>query len=255
MQNHLSDWLRVPLDEITPAMCKQAHKRISTSGHNSANHTLKSFRSIYNFAGKTHELPPCPTGAVEFHKITPPQPIIEDLRAWFDVINGLSNPVHTVFYKLLLTTDLRKEEALTLRWEHIHDNHLQLPMTKNGRPFDLPLVDAHHEILDSVRIFKSDWVFSGVHHGKHLKSPERIAWSPQEHRRTFTPIAANDAVVRDDVVGRLLNHTPATVTGRNYVKTGYLHLAESMLQVVSAFKQQVLIWIQIVFAEYKYLRL
>ena len=37
------------------------------------------------------------------------------------------------------------------------------------------------------------------------------------HRRTFATVAV-EASVLEDVVGRLLNHTPLSVTGRRYAK-------------------------------------
>lgn len=51
----------------------------------------------------------------------------------------------------------------------------------------------------------------------HLANPARIDWSPHAHRRTFATVAV-EAGVLEEIVGRLLNHTPQTVTGARYVK-------------------------------------
>ena len=74
--------------------------------------------------------------------------MIEDLSAWAEFVDDLDNPIHAVFYRLLLFTGFRKGEALTLEWKHVHEDRIHLPMTKNGRSFDLPIVDLHHSILN-----------------------------------------------------------------------------------------------------------
>ena len=47
--------------------------------------------------------------------------------------------------------------------------------------------------------------------------PKRIEWSPHAHRRTFATIAM-EAGILEEVVGRLLNHTPLNLTGQRYVR-------------------------------------
>ena len=74
-------------------------------------------------------------------------------------MDGLYNPTHAAFYELLLFTGLRKTEALTLEWQHVHEDRIHLPMTKNGRSFDLPILQMHHEILAAVRGLHRTWVF------------------------------------------------------------------------------------------------
>ncbi|MDZ7905020.1 MAG: hypothetical protein U5N55_04060 [Cypionkella sp.] len=65
----------------------------------------------------------------------PSQQIIDDLDDWRDAVSALENPVHTAYYRFLLFTGLRFDEARSLRWDQVHDDHLHLPMTKNGRAF------------------------------------------------------------------------------------------------------------------------
>lgn len=203
MHSHLKEWLDTPLDEITKAMCVRAHARVAANGERTANHTLKSFRSIYNHARRVHDLPECPTMAIEWFAEPPSQKIIEDLDEWREVVDRLDNPAHTAFYRLLLSTGLRKSEALSLRWDQVHEDHLHLPMTKNGRAFNLPLFDLHHEILKPMAVFRSDYVFPGTKHAVHLKDPVRLPWSPHAHRRTFATVATTEADLLEETVGRL----------------------------------------------------
>ncbi|AQS49901.1 hypothetical protein BMG03_13815 [Thioclava nitratireducens] len=255
IRTHLKSWLTMPLDEITRAMCVDAHERISVErmgtdalgrttkigGLRAANHTLKSFRSIYNHALKTYELPVCPTIAIEWHEEEPPKTVIEDFAEWRECVDSLENDVHRAYYRFLLFTGLRREEAMTLRWDQVFDDHLHLPTTKNGRAFELPLLDVHRAIIDPMRIYRSDYVFHGKRQALHLRSPAPIPWSPHDHRRTFATVAEHEAGLDQITVGHLLNHTPTTVTGRRYIAVAHEHLRGPMAAVTQAFKRKHLI--------------
>uniref|UniRef100_UPI004047325A tyrosine-type recombinase/integrase n=1 Tax=Yoonia sp. TaxID=2212373 RepID=UPI004047325A len=241
MDNHLNAWMTTPLDEISKADCVRAHARVAKTGERGANHVMKSFRSIYNHARRTHDLPECPTIAIEWFKEEPSQSIIADLSEWKRVVDELENPIHTAFYRLLLTTGLRKTEALSLRWDQVRDDHLHLPETKNGRAFDLPLLPEHHAILEPMRRFRSEYVFPGTRHAVHMKEPVRIAWTAHDHRRTFATFATTEAGLFEETVGRLLNHTPQSVTGSRYIVVDYTKLREPMGKIISAFKRKDLI--------------
>ena len=224
---HLKDWLRLPLPEITKAMVVQRHREMAKipSG---ANHTLRQFRSVWNHARRTFDLPECPTVAIEWYGEEPSGQMIEDLPAWAAAVDELDNPIHAAFYRLILYTGFRKSEALTLEWKHIHGDRIHLPMTKNGRSFDLPIVDAHHEILEPVRGLSSRWVFpSPKASAGHLNSPERLAWTAHSHRRTFATVAM-EAGVLEEIVGRLLNHTPLSITGQRYARPSLEALRPAM---------------------------
>lgn len=216
-ERHLKDWLRLPLDEITKSMVADRHRSLAATP-STANHTLKYFRTVWNHARRIHDLPDCPTVAIEWYAENPSGSIITDLKAWRQTVDGLHNPIHTVFYELLLFTGFRKTEALTLEWKHVHEDHIHLPMTKNGRSFDLPILQAHHEILAPLRGLSRKWVFpSPKGPDGHVGAPQRIKWSPHAHRRTFATVAM-EAGVLQEIVGRLLNHTPLSITGQRYVK-------------------------------------
>ena len=215
--NHLKDWLRLPLDEITKGMVVERHRSLAKTP-STANHTLKYFRTVWNHARRTSDLPESPTMAIEWFEETPPGTTIEDLKLWRHTIDGLYNPIHKVFYELLLFTGLRKTEALTLEWKNIHEDHIHLPITKNGRSFDLPILQHHHEILAPVSGLDRQWVFPSPKGPEgRLGAPKRLQWGPHAHRRTFATVAM-EAGVLEEIVGRLLNHTPLSITGQRYAR-------------------------------------
>ena len=227
MENHLKEWLRLPLDEISKSMAVRRHQHLA-SNPSAANHALRYFRSIYNHARRTHELPECPTMAIEWCEERPDGRIIEDLKKWRQSVDALHNPIHRVFHELLLFTGLRKGEAFTLEWKHIQEDRIHLPMTKNGRSFDLPILQIHHEILEPLRSLSEKWVFPSPKSATgHITGPEKMKWSPHAHRRTFATVAM-EAGVLEEIVGRLLNHTPLSITGQRYAMPSLDALTPSM---------------------------
>jgi hypothetical protein len=70
LHKHLRDWLPLPLDQITKGMvvARHAELRAIPSG---ANHALRQFRSVWNHARRTHDLPEAPTLAIEWYRKEP----------------------------------------------------------------------------------------------------------------------------------------------------------------------------------------
>ena len=67
---HLRDWLRLLLDEISKRMVVERHRALEKVP-SSANHTLRRFRAVWNHARRTHDLPECPTLAIEWYEEAP----------------------------------------------------------------------------------------------------------------------------------------------------------------------------------------
>jgi integrase len=237
MHNHMRDWLRLPIDEITRGMVVARHSELAhiPSG---ANHLFRAFRSIWNHARRTSNLPEPPTNAIEWFEEKPDGRIIEALSEWRRTVEELENPIHAAFYRLLLFTGLRKSEAAKLRWRDVHDDRLHIPVTKNGRPFDLPVNGRHNAILEPLRRLDPEWVFPArKSEAGHLVSPKRIPWSPHAHRRTFATVAMEAGVI-EEVVGRLLNHTPLSITGHRYVRPSLDALRPAMDTICEALSKR-----------------
>ena len=62
---HLKDWMKLPLDEISKSMVVERHQRMARAP-SGANHMLKYFRTVWNHARRTCDLPECPTMAIEW---------------------------------------------------------------------------------------------------------------------------------------------------------------------------------------------
>lgn len=234
---HLKEWLKLPLDEITKKMVADKHRSMAAVP-SSANHTLKHFRTVWNHARRVYDLPESPTLAIEWYEERPSGQIIEDLFAWRQEVDRLFNPIHQVFFEFLLFTGLRKSEALTLEWKNVLEDHIHLPITKNGRSFDLPILQLHHEILAPLRGLSRRWVFpSPKSTTGYLTNPAKISWSPHAHRRTFATVAV-EAGILEEVVGRLLNHTPLSITGQRYAKPSLDALRAPMGDICKAIHER-----------------
>jgi hypothetical protein len=64
LNNHLRDWMRLPLDEITRSMVVARHGQLARIPVG-ANHMFRALRSIWNHARRTHDLPEAPIVAIE----------------------------------------------------------------------------------------------------------------------------------------------------------------------------------------------
>lgn len=226
-ENHLQPWMQLPLDEITKTHVVEKHRKLAATP-SAANHLLKVFRTVWNHARRTYDLSESPTMAIEWYEERPSGEIIDDLKEWRQQVETLYNPIHSVFYELVLFTGLRRTEALSLQWKNVHEDRIHLSETKNGRSFDLPVLQRHHEILAPVKGLSRKWVFpSPKSSSGHVGQPESIDWSPHAHRRTFATVAM-EAGVLEEIVGRLLNHTPLSITGQRYTKPSLDALRPSM---------------------------
>ena len=63
MQNHLRDWLGLPLDQIDRAMVAARHAELARHPSR-ANHVMREFRTVWNHARRTVDLPERATAAV-----------------------------------------------------------------------------------------------------------------------------------------------------------------------------------------------
>ena len=84
------------------------------------------------------------------------------------------------------------------------------------------------------------WVFPSPKGSRgRLGAPKRLEWSPHAHRRTFATVAV-EAGVLEEVVGRLLNHTPLTIKGQRYAKPSLDALRPAMEQVCRELSERTL---------------
>jgi integrase len=141
--------------------------------------------------------------------------------------------------RLLTLTGARRNEILTLRWEHVSEEHESLLLTdsKTGRKairLNAPALALLHDI---PRLEDNPYVICGERAGRHLVNLEkpwrRIRAVAQlddvrlhDLRHSFASVAASggQSLV---VIGKMLGHSQPATTAR------YAHLADDPVRAAS----------------------
>ena len=238
---HLSDWLDVPMIEITAEMVAQRYAKVSAVTAGSANNTFRALRMLFNWhIIRQEDLPAseqifAKNPVVVLHRrdmwqaLKPRTKFVtaKQLPAWFAAVESLENSVYSDFFLFALVTGLRLTEAASLRWEHIdYDNKIFTAVdTKNGSDHTLPMTPFTETLLRR-RNNSTPFVFPGKGTEGHLCDTrywidvvtERsgVDFTCHQLRRTFSNMAM-DVNVSDGQRKMLLNHAnKSDVTQEHY---------------------------------------
>ncbi|MGB6767925.1 MAG: tyrosine-type recombinase/integrase [Methyloceanibacter sp.] len=141
--------------------------------------------------------------------------------------------------RLLALTGMRRNEILTLRWEHVSEEHegLFLPDSKTGRKA-VHLSPPALALLQAIpRLECNPYVICGERPGRHLVNIEkpwrRIRGAAKlddvrlhDLRHSFASVAASDGQSLI-VIGKMLGHSQPATTAR------YAHLADDPVKAAS----------------------
>lgn len=213
-RSYLQEWLARPLRSITGKECRARHEQITAdNGPHVANRVLRELRVIWNHITKEAAagtidgiangtvFPGNPTIAVVWNKENGATDYVERrrepvpwsrLHLWSGRVDEIENPVRRDYNRVVLLTGLRRNDAASLRWEHVNLDaesresrvwntskkawesielapHTALrPSPKGGakRSFSVPLSTELVDILNkrktqNASVFKDDngWVF------------------------------------------------------------------------------------------------
>jgi integrase len=199
-------------------------------------------RAVWRRAQRQHpELPPAPTGNVDFHEEKPREAVVtvEQLPGWWSGVQTIENAIRRDFYIWLLFTGCRRGESETLKWDQVDFKKrcVHFPVTKT-EPFDLPLSKFLVQLLKARRdcettraIYGDDnpWVFPAIGKTGHISEPKLnvkevklfpCEWSPHTLRHTWITISENK-IPMPSIHSRLLsNHT---VPKSRDAHLGYIH--------------------------------
>jgi integrase len=282
LDTHFKDWQKKPLKDITREMVAARHLKISkSSGAASANNTMKVLRLFYNYAsGKfPGTLPDNPvkvlSHARQWNRVERRKSVIEisDLPYWFTAVEKLQNPTIKDFFKLLLYTGLRKNEALQLKWADVDMQNKKFTIidTKNKKPHTLPMSDYLVVLFkERLAVQENDFVFPGTGKSGHLYEPRKqiaviehetqkmlngvttdeeleklkekdpkavkpgISFMPHDLRRTFAKFAEKNASYTE--LKRLLNHSTEDDVTQGYLIISVDDLRAPMQQITNAIK-------------------
>ena len=140
--------------------------------------------------------------------------------------------------RLLMLTGCRKSEILTLRWDYVKYDCIELPDTKTGGRV-VPLGPEARAVLSSIpRDEDNPWVIAGRLPGSHLTDLQRpwrrirkqaglegVRIHDLRHSFASRTLALGESLT---MIGKLLGHTQVQTTAR------YAHLARDSIQTAAA---------------------
>jgi integrase len=166
---YLADWLELPAGEITRAMARDRHARITVdNGPVAANYALRAFRTCFNFAKRVQDAPlgDNPAEAVTFHPQRSRQAVIlfPDIPEWLAKVRKLTNPLRAAMHELGLFSGLRPGTLVALEraWLRLDERAIVVPALrmKARREFALPL-SGHMVELIRHALAAGDVLFRG----------------------------------------------------------------------------------------------
>lgn len=264
-ERHLKSWLKRPLRDITPDRLETRYRQIknevatrqrrggrggdtsftSEPGACTANATLRTLRTVYNFAAaRDPELAPWPAARLRGQWFRQRRRVrhiaADDLLAFYRAVNAQDGEGEyrlgwswRDFILMILFSGLRRNEAAGLRWADVDlaEGVIRLPAqrTKSGRPLDLPMSDFLSDLLTARRArgVEGPFVFPAARGDGHVRNPSSafasvgqrcgITVSPHDLRRTYATVAATCGDVSQFQLQGLLNHSSGSGITAGYV--------------------------------------
>ena len=246
LKRYSADWLKKPVNALTPDMILARHKRIGKATPASANKWGRYLRALLAFAkGRYTDTEGRPlltdnaahalSHARAWYRVERRQSVIQphQIAAWWQAVQSLRNTAHRDYFITLLLTGLRKEEARTLLWQDVDliAKTLTVRNTKNHSAHTLPMGPYLAAMLNA-RERLGDMVFTSTHGqvGNLRYSLESIArlsgvkFMAHDLRRTFATIAES-LDIPAYALKALLNHK-----GGSDVTGGYLVITTERLR-------------------------
>lgn len=262
-----TDWQRKPMTAITRQMVAKRHREVTTNrGEAYANLAFRVLRAVLNFAVATYDdgqgnpvLGSNPVAVLSqtraWNRPKRRQTVIKahQLPAWYTAVQALKTPsalesaaMAADLLQLLLFTGLRKQEALTLRWEHVdlQGRTFTIPDPKNHHPLTLPMSDYLAALFfERQAAAVNEYVFPGRDGTGHLVEPKRqvqqvaaksgVPFTLHDLRRTFITVAEGLDIPLF-AIKRLVNHHMSKDVTAGYIVSDVERLREPMGKV-SAF--------------------
>lgn len=262
VERTLESWLDKPLREITGDMVEGTHRSLAAatnregtrySGRATANGAMRTLSILWNFAAeRTPDLPPSPVKRLRRQWYPEPRRTrlvrSEELKKFYEGVQGLRNQIAKDYLTLLLFTGLRKTEAATLRWDDVDFAekiiHMPAVRTKAKREFNLPMCDVVRDTLIARRALgNTGFVFPGAGESGHLSdtglaavaTATGITISAHDLRRTYASIAES-AEISHVALKLLLNHATGADVTSGYVVMTTERLREAAQKVADKIK-------------------
>lgn len=256
MREGFADWQNKPFLHITKDMITKRHAELGERSQARSNLAMRLLRALFNFAAGAYEDAKGQSLIMEnpvkrlsqtraWYRVSRRQSFIKahDLATWYREVMNLQNVVLRDYLLLLLFTGLRREEAMTLKWQQIdlEARTLTLPDPKNHQPHTLPLSDFLYELLvQRKQKAVSEFVFPGSGKQGYLVDPRKqmakvimasgVHFMLHDLRRTFITVAES-LDISAYAVKRLVNHKMNHDVTAGYIVSDVERLRKPMQQI------------------------
>lgn len=183
MRRELKSWLDRPLSDITEREVRELINRIKASGRKgTARATFLLIKAFFNWTVEESYLNVSPCARIKTNSFVGTTPMIErqledhEIRAFWRASDKLGYPFGP-YFKLLLLTGLRRNEASDASWSELNERRWVIPAARmKGKPGKtrahlVPLTDEILALLDSLPPFTSGYfLFSSANGAKPISS-------------------------------------------------------------------------------------
>lgn len=276
MREVFSTWQNKRLTDIDKDMVQKKHDDYGKRSQARANNAMRVLRAVFNHAIKKYE-------DADGNPILKYNPVsrLSNNRAWFNVgrkqrvIKNYELPIWweqveqfprvqtSNYFKFLLLTGLRRDEAAKLKWEYIDFklNTISLPgneqgieqcLTKNGLLHVLPMSDYLHDLfwdMSESSDSESEYVFpsrTSLSKTPYFNSPESacrklskasgVEFSCHDLRRTFITVAES-IDLSTYALKRLMNHSMKGDITAGYIISDVDRLRDPMQRITDKFME------------------
>lgn len=257
ISSSLSEWMALPIKEITREMVEARHREMTDSGKKgAANHVMRILRALFTYAMTTYksfdgerlltENPVRRLSEVKaWNKLDRRQGVIKthELHAWYQAVKKLQYQSSKDLLVFLLFTGLRRNEAANLKWADVdYDGKtIFVKDTKNRVPHMLPMTSQLRALLKSrPQGASDDLIFPSKRTGQAIRDVRAdldkikdecgVEFVLHDLRRTFITIAES-LDIPYYAIKRLANHKDSTDVTVGYIVANVERLREPMAKI------------------------
>lgn len=262
-----TDWHTKPVVDVSKTMVAERYTELCLQhGDAYANLSMRLLHSLFNFIDATYEdqqgqsiVPINPVQVLakkrQWKTVQRREEFIkpDQLAVWWAAVEALQSHTFRDYFRLLLLTGLRKQEAMQLSWDRVdfREQTLTINDTKNKQTHILPLSDFLVDLLQQRHAnhqSASPWVFPNHAdtraindvrpHIQHVITEAGFPFRCHDLRRTFATTAERLDIAAY-TIKRLLNHKQGDVTA-GYIIRDVNRLREPMQRITDALLQDVM---------------
>jgi integrase len=258
----LSDWLDLPIQDITKDMVEKRHRQITEQGHKgAADSAMRILRALLMFAMAKYEdddgkpiITFNPVSRLShtrsWNKLGRRQSVIKShqLKAWCKAVYELENEAVRDYLLFLLFTGLRKNEAASLLWRNVDMNRkgrtILIEDSKNRQAHMLPMSDFvyallknrwHNRVNDEF-VFGAcnnrGYIYDVRHHIELVGKKSKVQFMLHDLRRTFLTIA-DSLDLSAYAIKRLANHKMTSDVTAGYIVSDVERLRRPMIEIAN----------------------